>query len=180
MAELSTIARPYAEALFRVASADAGAGAMKKWSDLVNQMGAVAADPDMARVIADPRFTGDQIYAVFVGALGELDGHAQNFVRALIENDRLGVMPEVATQFKQLLGAKEGVADAQITSAFPMDEHTVSALVASLERKFAIKLNPIVTVDADLIGGVRVVVGDRVLDTSVRTRLDAMKAVLTA
>ena len=180
MAELSTIARPYAEALFRVASVDQGADAMQKWSDLVSRMGAVAADPDMSRVIGDPRVTGDQIYAVFVGALGDIDTHAQNFVRALIDNDRLGVMPEVASQFTQLVGAKEGSADAQITSAFPLDDAALHDLVTSLERRFAVRLKPVVTIDADLIGGVRVVVGDRVLDTSVRSRLDAMKMVLTA
>ncbi len=180
MAELSTIARPYAEALFRVVSADRDADAMKKWSDLVARMGAVAADPDMARVIDDPRVTGDQVYSIFVGAVGDIDTHAQNFVRALIDNDRLGVMPEVATQFAQLVGAKEGSADAHITTAFPIDDSALHDLVSSLERKFAIKLKPVVTVDAELIGGVRVVVGDRVLDTSVRSRLAAMKAALTA
>jgi len=184
MAELSTIARPYAEALFRVAASDRGTDALKKWSDLVAQMGAVAADPDMERVIGDPRLSGEQVYGVFAGALGDLDHavaqHAQNFVRTLIDNDRLAVMPEVATQFARLVDAQQGSADAHITSAFPMDASSVAALVAALERKFQIKLKPLVEVDPELIGGVRVVVGDRVLDTSVRSRLDAMKIALTA
>jgi F-type H+-transporting ATPase subunit delta len=179
MAELSTIARPYAEALFRVASEDTNADALKNWSSLVDSMGAVASDPDMRRVLADPRVTGDQVYSVFVAALGsEPDTHAQNFVRMLIDNDRLGVMPEIATQFGLLVDAKQGSAEAKITSAFPMDDADVADLVGALEKKFAIKLKPVVDVDAALIGGVRVVVGDRVLDTSVRSRLDAMKAAL--
>lgn len=181
MAEISTIARPYAEALFRVACEDQSADALKTWSSLVADMGAVAADPDMARVMADPRVTDDQIYSVFVSALGsEPNAHAQNFVRALLENDRLAAMPEIVTQFKQLVDAKQGSAEARITSAFPMNDADVADLVAALEKKFAIKLKPVVEVDAALIGGVRVVVGDRVLDTSVRTRLDAMKAALVA
>lgn len=185
MAEISTIARPYAEALFRVAAEDKRADALARWSSLVSGMGAVASDPDMQRVLGDPRYTGDQVYGVFVGALagetgGDLDTHAQNFVRALIDNDRLAVMPEIATQFALLVDAKEGCAEAQITSAFPMDDADVSDLVAALEKKFAIRLKPVVTVDPALIGGVRVVVGDRVLDTSVRSRLDAMKAALVA
>ena len=181
MAEISTIARPYAEALFRVASEDRGNNALKDWSSLVASMGAVAADPDMVRVMGDPRVTDDQIYSVFVAALGsEPNTHAQNFVRTLLENNRLNAMPEIATQFRLLADAKQGSAEAQITSAFPMNDADVADLVAALEKKFAIKLKPVVEVDAALIGGVRVVVGDRVLDTSVRTRLDAMKAALVA
>lgn len=179
MAEISTIARPYAEALFRVAQEDGGAGAMHRWSSLVANMGAVASDPDMSRVMSDPRVTGDQVYGVFVGALGgELDTHAQNFLRALIENDRLNAMPEIGAQFARLVDAQQGSAEAQITSAFPMSDADVSDLTVALEKKFAIRLKPVLTVDPQLIGGVRVVVGDRVLDTSVRSRLDAMKAAL--
>lgn len=181
MAELSTIARPYAEALFRVAAEDQGGARLTTWSDLVARMGAVAADPDMGRIIGDPRITGDQVYDVFTGALGgDIDLPAQNFVRTLIDNDRLAVMPEIATQFAALVGAKEGTADARITSAFPMDDGAVNDLVGALERRFSIKLKPQVEVDPSLIGGVRVVVGDRVLDTSVRSRLDAMRTALTA
>ncbi len=189
MAELSTIARPYAEALFRVAIEDRGADALKKWSELVGNMSAVAADPDMRRVMSDPRVSGAQVYAVFMGAITgaprsqpntEPSTFAQNFVRTLIDNDRLSVMPEIGAQFAKLVDARQGSAEAHITSAFAMDEHEVSDLVAALEKKFEIKLKPVVEVDASLIGGVRVVVGDRVLDTSVRSRLAAMKAALIA
>lgn len=181
MAELSTIARPYAEALFRVATEDRGADALKQWSELVGNMSAVAADPDMRRVMSDPRVSGGQVYAVFMGAVSsEPSTFAQNFVRTLIENDRLSVMPEIGVQFAQLVDARQGRAEAHITSAFAMDERDVSDLVAALEKKFEIKLKPFVEVDPTLIGGVRVVVGDRVLDTSVRSRLAAMKAALIA
>ncbi len=181
MAEISTIARPYAEALFRVATEDQGVDALDRWSALVSNISAVAADPDMRRVMSDPRVSGGQVYAVLMGAVSsEPSTFAQNFVRTLIENDRLSVMPEIGAQFAKLVDAKRGSADVLITSAFAMDEREVSELVAALEKKFAIKLKPVVAVDPDLIGGVRVVVGDRVLDTSVRSRLAAMKAALIA
>ena len=128
---------PYAEALFRVASEDTKADALKTWSSLVDDMGAVASDPDMRRVLADPRVTGDQVYSVFVAALGsEPNTHAQNFVRTLIDNDRLGVMPEIAMQFGLLVDAKQGSAEAKITSAFPMNDADVADLVGALEKKF--------------------------------------------
>jgi len=185
MAELSTIARPYAEAMFRIATEDQGADALKKWSALVINLSAVAADPDMRRLMSDPRVSGGQVYDVFMGAVmgaasAEPSPLAQNFVRTLIENDRLSAMSEIGAQFAKLVDAKQGSAEARITSAFAMDDREVTDLVAALEKKFAIKLKPIVEVDPDLIGGVRVVVGDRVLDTSVRSRLDAMKAALIA
>ena len=185
MAELSTIARPYAEALFRVATEDRGTDALKKWSELVKNMSAVAADPDMRRVMSDPRVSDGQVYSVFMGAITggpnfEPSTFAQNFVKTLIDNDRLSVMPEIGDQFAKLVDARQGSAEAHITSAFAMDERDVSDLVTALEKKFEIKLKPVVEVDPSLIGGVRVVVGDRVLDTSVRSQLDAMKAALVA
>jgi F-type H+-transporting ATPase subunit delta len=179
MAELSTIARPYAEALFRVAASDGAS--LATWSDEVANLATVTSDPAMRQLIGDPRVTPDQLYGVVAGALGgKLAPKVENFVRALIANDRLAVMPEVAVQFDRLVDAQAGSAEAQITSAFAMSDAEVKDLVTALEKKFAIKLKPQVTVDSDLIGGVRVVVGDRVLDTSVRSRLDAMRATLVA
>lgn len=181
MAETSTIARPYAEALFRVAAAGSDDAGLARWSEQVAALAAVAADPGMQGLIGDPRISPDQLYDVYSGALGEKpDAKVENFVRMLIDNDRLAVMPEIGAQFRRLVDEKQGSAEASITSAFPMSDGDVSDLVGSLEKKFAIKLKPVVTVDPSLIGGVRVVVGDRVLDTSVRSRLDAMKAALVA
>jgi F-type H+-transporting ATPase subunit delta len=179
MAELSTIARPYAEAAFRVATGDGGA--LATWSDQIANLAAVTADPGLRQLVGDPRVTPEQLYEVVNGTLGgSLDPMVENFLRTLIANDRLAVMPEIGAQFARLVDEKAGSAEAEITSAFAMSDADVKDLVVALEKKFAIKLKPHVTVDQSLIGGVRVVVGDRVLDTSVRSRLDAMKATLVA
>ena len=182
MAELATIARPYAEALFRVAAADSAGMPLATWSEQIDNLAAVAADPSMRQLIGDPRVTPDQLYDVFVGAAGgvPLAPKLGNFVRTLIANDRLSVLPDIGAQFAELVDVKEGSAEAAISSAFPMSDGDVRELVAALEKKFRVTLKPTVTVDRSLIGGVRVVVGDRVLDTSVRSRLDAMKAALVA
>ena len=176
MAELATIARPYAEALFRVAKS----GNLAQWSDLVTEMAQVAAHPDVRGFISNPKLSNHQIVDTFLSLLKSNAGpEAKNFVGMLAENDRLILLPEIAEQFQALKNAEEGAANAEITSAFPMNDAQVKDVVATLERKFGRKLNPSVTVDPALIGGVRVVVGDQVLDTSVRAKLQKMHTALT-
>lgn len=177
MAELATIARPYAEALFRVAKA-ANLGA---WAELVSEMAQVGAHPDIQALANNPKVTDEQIAGTFLAALkSPLGDEAKNFINMLVENNRLTLLPEIAEQFHALKNAQEGAADAAIVSAFELSQAQVNELIATLEKKFGRKLNPSVTVDGSLIGGVRVVVGDEVLDTSVRAKLQQMQVALTA
>ncbi|WP_316151877.1 F0F1 ATP synthase subunit delta [Cupriavidus sp. BIC8F] len=180
MAETATIARPYAEALFRVAS-QSSAGNLGAWSELVSEMGQVAANPDMKALAGDPNVPGEKLAELFLSVLkSPLNDEARRFVRLLVDNGRLTVMPEIAEQFHVLKNAREGSSDVEITSAFPLEGPQLNDLVAALERKFGRKLYAKVAVDPSLIGGVSVKVGDEVLDTSVRSRLAAMQATLTA
>jgi F-type H+-transporting ATPase subunit delta len=98
----------------------------------------------------------------------------------LVENDRLLLLPDIAEQFAALRNRHDGTAQAEITSAFEMSDAQVQELVAALEQKFGLKLKPSVTVDPSLIGGVRVAVGDQVLDTSVQAQLARMRDQLAA
>ncbi len=178
MAELSTIARPYAQALFDIAKAE---GALGTWVDIADELGALTAHPRVAEVVADPKLGAAQIFELLSGLMkSKLPPSGANFLRTLIDNGRLVAMPEVARQLRALKNAAEGVADCLIETAYPLDAAQVNDLVASLTKRFGLKLKPEVKVDPELIGGVRVAVGDHVLDTSVRTRLQAMKAALTA
>jgi F-type H+-transporting ATPase subunit delta len=178
MAELSTIARPYAEALFAVAR---DAGALDAFAALADEMAAVAAHPRVAEVAADPKLGAAQVFDLLAGLMrSPLPDSAANFLRLVIANDRLAALPEAARQFRQLKNAAEGVADCLIESAFPMNEAQIGDLAGRLAGKFGRKLKPEVRVDASLIGGVRVTVGDHVLDTTVKSRLDQMRAILTA
>jgi F-type H+-transporting ATPase subunit delta len=177
MAELATIARPYAEALFRVAQS----GDLAAWSDLVSEMAAVAAFPDVKAFAGNPKLTDQQIIETFLSLLkSKVYTQAKNFVAMLVENGRLTLLPEIGAQFHALKNASEGAADAEITSAFEMSDAQVKDLVATLEKKFGRKLNPSVKVDSFLIGGVRVAVGDEVLDTSVRAKLQKMHTALAS
>ncbi|MBC7575716.1 MAG: F0F1 ATP synthase subunit delta [Herminiimonas sp.] len=177
MAELATIARPYAEALFRVAKA----GNLSVWSDVVTEMAHVASHPDVQALSHNPKILDSDMAATFLSLLkSPINDEAKNFITMLVENGRIALLPEIGTQFHALKNAQEGAADAEITSAFAISAAQVDALVAALEKKFGRKLNPSVSVDNALIGGVRVVVGDEVLDTSVRAKLQQMHVALTA
>jgi F-type H+-transporting ATPase subunit delta len=177
MAELATIARPYAEALFRVAKA----GNLPAWSELVSEMAQVAAHPDVQALSRNPNVTDKQVADTLLLLLkSPLNDEAKNFIGMLVENGRVTLLPEIDVQFHVLKNAQEGAADVEIASAFELNDTQVKELVATLEKKFGRKLNPSVHVDSSLIGGVRVVVGDEVLDTSVRAKLQQMHVALAA
>ncbi|MBC3807690.1 F0F1 ATP synthase subunit delta [Undibacterium seohonense] len=177
MAELATIARPYAEALYRVAKS----GNLSAWSELVAEMAQAAAHSDVVALAHNPKVSAAQTAEAFLSVLkSPVTAEAKNFVLTLTEYDRLTTLPEIAVQFHALQNADAGSADAEITSAFEMTDAQVKDLAATLEKKFGRKLHPTVTVDSSLIGGVRIVVGDQVLDTSVRAKLQQMHNALTA
>ena len=176
MAELATIARPYAEALFQVSRADLPA--TQSWLD--GLAGAAGSD-ELLQFAANPRVNASQVFQVVTSVLGSpLPERGVNFLRAIIDNDRLAALPEVARQFRTLANDVSGSSDAVIQSAFPIGADELHDLVATLEKRFGRKLTATVQVDPSLIGGVRVAVGDEVLDTSVKARLDQMKTALTA
>ena len=178
MAELSTIARPYAQALFEAARAE---GSLNAWVDVADELAALTAHPKVAEVVADPKLGSEQIFDLLSGLMkSKLSPSGTNFLQTLIENGRLAAMPEIAHQLRDLKNSAEGVADCLIETAFPLTDVQVNDLVGALAKRFGLKLKPEVKVDPELIGGVRVAVGDHVLDTSVRSRLQAMKAALTA
>jgi F-type H+-transporting ATPase subunit delta len=177
MAEIATIARPYAEALFKaIAPNDAASVA-----DQVAALAQVAALPVVRAFADNPKVQGAQVFDVLVGAVpGFLGDGAKNLLRTVIDNGRLNALPEIAAQFHALVNARSGVSDAVIESAFPIEGAQLADVVATLEKRFGRKLNASVVVKPELIGGIRVAVGDEVLDTSVSARLEQMKVALTA
>ncbi|TXH08485.1 MAG: F0F1 ATP synthase subunit delta [Gammaproteobacteria bacterium] len=176
MAESVTIARPYAEALFRAAKES---GKLAKWSEQVVLLGQVAANPDVRFAIGDPNVAATQLVDLFRSACGTaVDTELTNFVQLLSNNDRLGLLPDVAALYESYKRAEEGTKQAEIISAFPIDDNQVKALIPQLEAIFNTKLEASVSIDSALIGGVKVIVGDQMLDASVRGKLDAMATAL--
>ena len=176
MAELATIARPYAEALFKTAGADLAGAAV--W---LEELAAIASNVQLQQFAGNPSVTAKQTFDVMAGvAKTPLPDTAKNFLRAVIDNGRISVLPEIASQFRALKNARSGSSDAVVYSAFPLDAAALDDLAATLEKRFGRKLNATVELEPALIGGVRVVVGDEVLDTSVKARLEQMKVALIA
>jgi F-type H+-transporting ATPase subunit delta len=178
MAEPSTVARPYAEAAFRLASAS---NALAKWSAMIGALALVAEDQRVRAAIADPALSDAQAAGVFISILaGKLDAQAENFVRVLAENKRLELLPEIQLQFEALKNEREGVVEAEVYSAFDLSEAQVADLAQRLEKRTGRKVRAQVKVDKELIGGVKVVIGDKVIDGSARAQLGALEAALKA
>lgn len=176
MAELATIARPYAEALAKAADTHLGAVSAE-----VQALAAVAAEPQLRAFADNPKVSPAQVFEVVTSVLkAPLSPLVANFLRTVLDNGRLVALGEIAAQLKVLANAQSGVADATVESAFALEGQALTDLAATLEKRFGRKLNLTVTVRPELIGGVRVVVGDEVLDTSVAARLAQMKQTLTA
>jgi F-type H+-transporting ATPase subunit delta len=177
MAELATIARPYAEALFK---ATVG-GDLAALAAQVQSLGDVAGDAGLRQFADNPKVAADQVFDLMVSVVQTpLSDAAKNLLRTVIDNGRLAALPEIAAQFQALVNARSGVSDATIYSAFKIDDAALADVVAALERRFGRKLNAHVEIDPELIGGIRAVVGDEVLDASVRARLEQMKVALAA
>src|SRR5712664_507518 len=147
MAEPSTIARPYAEAVFKLADA---ASALPKWSEMLAALAAVAADARVSAAIKDPKLSDAQVAGLFISILaGKLNADAENLVRILAENGRLELLPLIRDQYAALRNEREGVVEAEVQSAFELSEAQVDDLVSRLEKKTGRKVRARVTLDKE-------------------------------
>ncbi len=178
MAELATIARPYAEAMFKAAS---GAGDLDALAAQVRALGDVAGNAQLRQFADGPKVSSSQVFDLMLSVVSTpLADATKNLLRTVIDNGRLAALPEIAAQFQALVNSRSGVSQATIYSAFAIDDAQFAEVVTALERRFGRKLDAHVEIDPELIGGIRAVVGDEVLDTSVKARLEQMKVALAA
>ena len=176
MAGPSTIARPYAAALYQSRTAAEGAQLVAQ----LDVLAGIADDAGLRQFAADPKVTDEQVLGLVTGIAGsDLSPKLKNLLDVVVDNGRLSVLPEIASQFRSLVNDRGGIADAHIVSAFPLDATQQADLAKVLEKRFGRQLSTSVTVDPSLIGGVRVTVGDEVLDTSIVARLEQMRIALT-
>jgi len=178
MAEPITIARPYAEAVFRLAD---GAGKLADWSAMLVALAQVSDDERMRVAMSDPNLSAPKVAGLFISILaGRLTPECENFVRVLADNHRLALLGEIRTQYEARKNEREGTVEADIQSAFELDRAQLADLTARLEQHTGRKVRAHVSVDKELIGGVRVVIGDQVVDASARAQLAALQSALKA
>ena len=176
MAELSTLARPYAEAVFRLAREK---NALSEWADRLAALATIASDPRMRAVIADPNTSAARA-AELIASVMDVGDAGKNLLAVLAGNDRLMLLPEIASQYEVLKAEAEGKLEATIVSAQGMSEAQKAELLAALKARFGRDVEATVEIDESLIGGAVITVGDQVIDGSVKGRLQKMAAALTA
>ena len=172
MAELATIARPYAEAAFKLATEQ---NALPVWGEMLRFAAAIMRDPQMQDAVDNPKLGGAEKESLFLSVAGDkLNATGRNFIRVLVDADRIALLPQIEQMYALLRNAAEGVARAEIVSAIALTDAQVSELKAVLEKRFGKKIEATVSVDPSLIGGARIVVGDQVVDGSIAGKLQAM------
>ena len=178
MAEISTIARPYAVAAYKLGKQQK---ALAKWSDMLGFATQVANDSKMHAYINDPKVVASDLQATFLKVCGDkLNDHAQNLIKVLVEYGRLSILPAITAAFEELKAQDEGVLDAQIIAASKLSAAETKDLVKRLEEKFGKKVEATVSVDAEIIGGIKIIVGDTVIDASVKNQLQNLAYTLSA
>lgn len=178
MAQLTTLARPYAKAAFSTAEST---GQLAVWSRSLGVAAAVAQHPRVAAFLSNPSHnTGQQAQTLLDLCGNELDAKVQNFLLVLAANKRLGLLPEIVALFEQLKAERERSIDVDVVSAFPLDAAAEQQLGSVLKQKLQRDVKLTTSVDSSLIGGVVVRAGDTVIDSSVRGRLKKLAEAMTA
>ena len=176
--ERATLARPYAEAVARLASESSE---WSMWSERLGFLAMVAGDAQIQELAGNPSIPSDRVAEVLLSVLGDrLGAEGENLVRLLVENKRLALLPEIVAMFEALKAEQDGELTAHIISAFELDARQMAGMVAKLEARFGRKVTATQSVDDALIGGVVIQVGDEVMDASVRGGLAALAVTLKA
>ena len=184
MAENNTIARPYAQAVFETARDDRDLDA---WSESLELASALLADGQVVAYLGDPAFNDTQRLEFLTGLFAKagsrkLDGGDRkglNFLRLLLENDRVAVLPEIAQRFEVLKSRIENVVEVVVTSASPLDDGQRAAYAAALKKRLGSEIQLTTEIDENLIGGAVIRAGDVVIDGSLRARLNGLATALT-
>lgn len=176
MAELTTIARPYAQAAFELARS---AGSLDKWSDMLRVLGQIAGDSRVRSLLHDPKVSEQQRVEFFLSVAGDsLDEKGSNLVRVLAHYDRLAFLPEIAQIFETLKADSEGTIDVSFTSVTDVDEAYKGQLARALKTRLGREVRLHFDTDASLIGGAVIRAGDMVIDGSVKSRLEKLSGAL--
>jgi F-type H+-transporting ATPase subunit delta len=176
MAETITVARPYAQAVFQLASEQQ---TLKDWSETLTLLATIADDAGMQELIDNPRITETRLADFFIGVAGEhINEQGANFIRVLTANDRLMLLPEIAALFEIQRREAEGTVQADLVTAFPASEAQQAEIIASLRKRLGREIELSCSTDASLLGGAIIRAGDLVIDGSVRGKLERLGVAL--
>lgn len=172
MSETITTARPYAQAAFEEAQKLSD---LKSWSEVLQSLAEAVAYPEIRTVIGSPSVAKAQLGNLLGDVLGgKLKPQQMNFVRVLAENQRLLVLPEIAAIFEALKSEAEKSVDVVVDSAFELSAAQRDKIVGSLKKRMGREIKLVCRVNKELLGGVVIRAGDKVIDGSARTRLNEM------
>lgn len=178
MAELSTLARPYAKAAFEYAREH---GALAQWSEQLTVAALVATDAGMDAVLGNPSLTSEQQARIMIDVCGDaLGAQAQNFISILAANKRLDLLPEILSRFELFKANQEKSIDVEVISAFDLADAMAQKLADVLGKKLEREVKVSTSTDNDLLGGVLIRAGDLVIDGSVRGRLNKLAEALNS
>ncbi len=177
MAEKSTIARPYAQAVFKLAEEQQQ---LPKWSETLTLLAAIVEDPAMGALIGNPRVSHEQLHDVICGVGGErLDDRARSLIDLLIENDRIALLPEIAALYERYRAEAEHVVKAEVISAYKVSADQEKAIARALKARLGKEVAVSSRIDKSLIGGAIIRAGDMVIDGSVTGHLDRLGTALS-
>jgi F-type H+-transporting ATPase subunit delta len=176
MAEKTTIARPYAQAVFDIARA---AKALPRWSEMLYLAATVAADARVSVLVSNPSVTQEEMTKLFLAiCVDKLNPEAQNLIRLLVENDRLDVLTEIAALYETYRADAERTVEAQVISAFPVDDAQQQQIAAMLKKRLGREVTLSCETDKSLLGGAIIRAGDLVIDGSVTGQLAKLQVSL--
>lgn len=178
MSELKTLARPYAEAVFRHAQET---GRIDQWSQMLEFLAVAMSDKELAWEAANPK-VGKEAFLRLLLEIGKgyLDREGENFVKLLVHNHRIALVGKIRELFEQYRIEHEGYVNANVITAYPASEEDLASLAAALEKKLGRKVRLTSQVDERLLGGVVIQAGDKVIDGSVRGQLERLAKRLRA
>ncbi len=172
MTDFTTAARPYANAVYDIASQ---ANALDSWGDALANLATVVSDAQMSELLNDPEMGKQQKGDLIIKVLGDkLDEQQQNLVKLMAENGRLSIMPDVRDQFEVARAKAENKVEAEVISAFELSAQQTDELVNTLKNKLGCEVTLTTTVDESLIGGVVIKAGDTIIDASMKSQLDSL------
>jgi len=172
MAEAITVARPYAVAAWRHAEAE---GKADLWAEMLSFMANIIRDETMSRIVTDPRVDEARLSQLMLDICGgRISEAAESFVKLLVDNGKLSLMPEVSEVFAALKSEAGGAVDAKLLTAYPVNAKFEQAIAAAMQKKLDREVNFTTEEDKSLLGGVVIRVGDMVIDASVKGQIESL------